>query len=75
MPEVLIQYKNKKSLAVLEDLSKHLDFKIIKIDRNKKDDYESIPVMSQIEEGLKEVKLIMEGKMQPVSLEELFDEK
>jgi hypothetical protein len=78
MPEVLIKYKHKKSLAVLEDLSKHLDFKVIKLEKGKKvddDDDLSTPLMKQIEEGLKEVKLVMEGKLKPVSLEELLNEE
>ena len=75
MPEVLIKYKSKKSLAVLEELSKHLDFSVIKLK-----DEKSVPtkkpnmLLKKIEAGLNDVQLIREGKQKPMTLEELIDE-
>ncbi len=74
MPEVLIRYKHKKSLAVLEDLSKHLDFKVIKLEKNEDGSlYKPSKLLKKIEAGLKDVQLIREGKQKPMTLEELID--
>lgn len=75
MPEILIKYKSKKSLAVLEDLSKHLDFKVIKLDKEKDSSFQkSNKLLKKIEAGLKDVQLIKEGKQEPITLDELINE-
>ena len=75
MPEVLIKYKHKKSLAVLEDLSKHLDFKVIKLEKDESNSFNKpSKLLKKIEAGLKDVQLIREGKQNPMTPEELINE-
>ncbi|MBC7588237.1 MAG: hypothetical protein H7178_07735 [Chitinophagaceae bacterium] len=76
MPEVIVRYKNKKSLQALEDMSKYLEFTILPSSSKKAASKASkkMPLLKQIEQGLKEVKLIREGKLKPVTLEELLND-
>ncbi len=75
MPEVVVKYKNKQSLQALEDLSKYLDFKVVKQEKKNAVKKGKVPLLKQIEQGLREVKLIEEGKLKGKSLKEIFSEK
>ena len=72
MPEVIVEYKNKKSLKILEDLGKLNNFRIVetKEDRDKK----KKKILNSIKQGMKEVKLIREGKIKPKTMQQFLDE-
>lgn len=72
MPEVIIKYKNERSLKALKDLSKYLDFDIVK---PTKPNSKKKNLLSQIEEGLKDVKAIQSGKKKPKTLQDILNEK
>ena len=76
MPELLIKYKNKRAKEALIDFSKYFDFSIVQNEVKKKVKVKKEDtVLEQIEKGLKEVKLMREGKIKFKTLEEFLSEK
>ena len=76
MPELLIKYKNKRAKEALIDFSKYFDFSIVQQEVKKKaKPKKEDTVLEQIEKGLKEVKLMQEGKIKFKTLEQFLSEK
>ena len=76
MPELLIKYKNKRAKEALIDFSKYFDFSIVQKEVKKKVSVKKEDtVLEQIEKGLKEVKLMQEGKIKFKTLEEFLSEE
>lgn len=72
MPEVVVKYKNKKSLAALEDLSKYLDFQIVQKEATTA--HKKTKMLKSIKQSLKEVKLIESGKLKPKTAQQFLNE-
>ena len=71
MPEIIVKYKTQKSLKALEELSKYLNFVVVK----KNPEIKNNKLLKEIETGLKQVKQIQEGKITRRSLKDILNEK
>ena len=72
MPEVVVKYKNKKSLEALEDLSKYLDFQIVQ--KEATSTHKKNKMLKSIKQSLKEVKLIETGKLKAKTAQAFLNE-
>ena len=75
--EVMNQQRGDGKEALI-DFSKYFDFSIVEkkeIKKTKVSSKKEPTLLEQIEIGLREVKLIREGKLKAVTMEELFNEE
>lgn len=76
MGKILLEVQDESKMDALVELLKHLDL-VVAAEKVSEDDYPEKTkdeILEGIRQGLKEVKLIEQGKMKGIPIKELLDE-